>query len=109
MEIPIDHDPDFGSILGDVTSDKWIKVGIANVHDEPESREKKMSDFKEKLKERKIVLRPGDDHQLLGILRSADCEVDRAVDIVEAFLEYQIYAGDGIPYKSLYRAFSINI
>jgi hypothetical protein len=46
-----------------------------------------MTRFKKLLDDKGIDLRPGDDRQLLGFLRTAMCCVEKAVTVVEDFVE----------------------
>ena len=52
--------------------------------------------LRERLSREGMELRPGDDAQLLGVLRAANCDVDGAVEVARAFLSYQEYCVNGI-------------
>ena len=44
---------------------------------------------------RKIILKPGDENQLIGFLRAGQGNVTRALKVVDVFLQYQQYNKNG--------------
>ena len=46
-----------------------------------------------------FVPSPGDDRQLLGLLRAAKCDVSKAVEVAEAFVDFLDYFEDATPSK----------
>jgi hypothetical protein len=54
-----------------------------------------MHQLKELLHAERVVLCPGDDRQLLGLLRAAKCDPEKAVETAKAFLDLKRYFGDG--------------
>ncbi len=42
-----------------------------------------------------LQLQPGDDRQLLAMLRAGESDLDKAVTVAESFLKYQQYCKGG--------------
>ena len=100
MELPIEYDPHFGS-KGDesLLSDQWVKAAKQNVNDEPHLRADRISSLRKELEANKIELCPGDGHQMLQILRAANCDVKGALEVAKTFLSYQKYCDKGLLYN----------
>eukprot|EP00094_Tigriopus_californicus_P012196 TCALIF_11788-PA protein Name:"Protein of unknown function" AED:0.18 eAED:0.18 QI:58/0.66/0.75/1/1/1/4/0/181 len=97
MELSIEHDPNFGSMNEEELSANWKQAAKSNVNDVVKERQAKIKVFRDLLAQHHIQLRPGDDHQLLGILRSANCDVKKALDVAKEFLEYKIHCTNVLP------------
>lgn len=133
MELSIEYDPNFGSMIEEELSSDWEQAAKSNVNDIAVERSAKIKvilqylyfypreslkyvvylclffnelafwlsydhfaqAFRDLLAQHCIQLRPGDDHQLLGILRSANCDVKKALDVANEFLEYKIHCTNG--------------
>ena len=93
MLIPIEDDPDFG-FPEDNLDERWLKLASVNCNDIPAKRESTIAEVRRKLRENKIVVSPGDDAQMLMLLRAADSErtsqvpfsklSDESVDLLKA-------------------------
>ena len=46
-----------------------------------------------------LFLSPGDDRQLLGLLRSAKCDISRAVQVTKDFVDFLQYFEGATPFK----------
>jgi hypothetical protein len=97
MEISIEYDPNFGEgSEDDLVTPAWQKLALDNTNDDPGLRGRRMHRLKELLDEDRVVLCPGDERQLLGLLRAAKCNPEKAVESAKAFLDFQSYLVDGM-------------
>jgi hypothetical protein len=96
MELPIEFDPDFGGGTEEDLNPAWQEAARVNVNDDLKLRAGRVARFKELLAEKKIELQPGDERQLLGFLRAAMCDLEKAVEMAEEFVEFQTFFKDGI-------------
>ena len=98
MEIPIEYDPDFGKITDESElSDSWKELARLNVNDVTELRPERIAELRGLLEDNGTVLHPGDDCQMLMFLRAANCEPNKAFDVVRYFLEYRQYIAKPLP------------
>ena len=95
MELPIEYDPDFGGGSEEDLNPAWQEAARINVNDDQKLRAGRLLRLKEMLKEKQIDIRPGDDRQLLGIMRAGKCDLDKAVEIAETVIEFQSFFKDG--------------
>lgn len=94
VTFPVTYDPNFGSYgeAKEVSEDpKWVEAAASIVYDPQDSRERRLSELRNELKNNNICLQPGDDNQLLGMLRAGQGHVGRAMQVIEVFLKYQQY------------------
>ena len=98
VTFPIVYDPNFGDDASlDVTADPlWKKAAVTIVNDPEDKREKRLNELCNELKLRNIKLCPGDDNQLLAMLRAGQGQISRAIHVVEVFLQYQQYEKKGM-------------
>ena len=73
----------------------WIEAASLVVFDAKDTRDTRLAELKNELRNRKIILKPGDDNQLIGFLRAGQSNVTRALKVVEVFLQYQQYCKNG--------------
>ena len=67
------------------------EAAISVVNDPEDTRQKRLEELRDELKRRSIKLCPGDDNQLLSMLRAGQGHVIRALHVVDVFLQYQQY------------------
>ena len=97
VTFPVVHDPKFGDTdTHDVDSDPlWKEAAVSIVNDPEDTRQKRLEELRDELKRRSIKLFPGDDNQLLSMLRAGQGQVARATHVVDVFLQYQQYEKKG--------------
>ncbi len=86
----IEFDDEFGVSQCDL-SDEWRKAAEENVKESDNGNEEQIVALKSRLLTSGLELRPGDDHQLLEVLRAANHDLDHAVEIAQHFVDYQDY------------------
>ena len=59
MELPIEHDPNFGGGDEEDLSPEWLEAARVNVNDDPALRAGRLEKFRESLDDHKIHLRSG--------------------------------------------------
>lgn len=93
VSFPVAHDPNFGDTDDEEvrTNPLWSQAARDVVYDPEESRQQRLKELREELKNKQIRLVPGDDNQLLAFLRAGQGHVSRALHVVEVFLQYQQY------------------
>ena len=98
VTFPVVHDPKFGDTDTHevITDSLWKKAATSVVNDPEDQREKKLNELSDELKKRGIKLCPGDENQMLAMLRAGQGQVYRAIHVVEVFLQYQQYEKNGI-------------
>ena len=98
VTFPVAYDPNFGDTDSyDVeTHTSWIQAAAQVVFDPAETRQKRLEELRKALKARSVRLQPGDDNQLLAMLRAGQGQVARALHVIEVFLQYQAYEKKGM-------------
>ena len=111
VTFPIVYDPNFGDDASlDVTADPlWKKAAVTIVNDPEDKREKRLNELCNELKLRNIKLCPGDDNQLLAMLRAGQGQISRAIHVVEVFLQYQQYEKKGMYLKQNFTKKSVRL
>ena len=97
-EFPIEIDTAYGVRTAEASAalnPAWQEAAAKNVNDDSAQRPARLKELRARLAEEEMELRPGDDAQLLGVLRAANCDVKEAVEVARAFLSYQQYCGNG--------------
>ena len=94
---PVEKDPNFGDTDTQAVNfdPQWRKAAVSIVNDPEETRQSRLDELREELKNRHILLYPGDDNQLLAFLRAGQGHVARALHVVDIFLQYQQYEKKG--------------
>lgn len=96
MEIGVEHDPVIGRQEEDLSED-WVKLARRNVNEVPELREERIARLQELLDERGIKLFPGDERQLLMILRAGNSDPEVAVEVAKKYIAFSRYVLDRMP------------
>jgi hypothetical protein len=90
------YDSNFGGGSEEDLSPSWQEAAKANVNDYLTLRAGCIARFKKLLDDKGIDLRPGDDRQLLGFLRAAMCDEEKAVNVVQDFVELHTFFKDSM-------------
>ncbi len=88
--IPIEDDPNYGvSTAEKDLNEQWMNLSTKNCADNPKHRESKIAELRKILKERNLSVKPGDDAQMLMLLRTAESNPSAAADIAANFIDFQ--------------------
>jgi hypothetical protein len=89
--LTFEHDPNFGSRIGGESEldAKWLKMARELADDEPELQKERIDQLRKLLGEKEMIILPGEDWQMLMLLRAANSIPDEAAKVAKVFLEYR--------------------